>query len=947
MGMNFYRFLTAGMLIAVLLFISPARASSSLQAEQLRVDGLTQTLAIASDKPLLSWSLAARPGERAVLQTASQVQAASKPELLAANTPDLWNSGQIKTEEPGFCRYGGQPLLSAQRIYWRVRLWDQAGEPGPWSEPDWFETGLLKQSDWTSSWIGMDPSARGTAAPYFRGTIPLEQPVTSARAYISGLGWNELYINGTRIGNHVLDPAQTDYRKRCFYVAYDVTDAVNKSAAEGKMAVGVILGDGWFNQTRVWGGMSYGEPRLRVEFVLTHPDGSQTKIGSDDGWKTKTGPIVADNVYAGESYDARKGLGDWATNSALLDGWTNVVDSSSATTGDMIPQTMPPIRRIREIAVKSIQQIKPGTWIYDFGENVAGWARLKIKAEPGTTIRLRFAEKHSPDGGIDTSTTGVRATTVEQIDTYTANGAAQGETWEPRFTYHGFQYVELTVPSGKLLQPPDQNTLTSIVLHSDFDPTGEFHCSDPQLNRLHDAAVRTMLANVLGVPTDCPARERCGWTGDAQTAAEYEMLNDDATDFFRKYVRDIQTGANPAGISTTAGWGFTAPARQVQVPAGIPNMIAPGLRQCDMASPEWGSAIVFIPWRLYCMSGDRSILEEFRNSMETWTDFLISQRHADGMLYTGLGDWCAPGMNAASPAWIGNREIPLTSTAMLIWCLSDLAQTERLLGDDSHADHYEELNKEEARKWLDLFFQQKDLSQRSQTALSFGVAIESNPAKRAALFAALLQKTEGGRNFTTGIFGTPRVLQELDAAGQAAVARELLTKPAMPSYRAMLDLGATTLWESWSTSYASYTASMSHPMQGAFDAWLYEDVAGLGARSSGTGPWKFRWNPDNGIEWAAGRYRSNLGLLKSSWEKAAGTVTWRICVPPGAEGEISFPDLGPDGLARIKESGRPLSNANNSGHPWLLSHLIVDDGLATRQLLQVGSGDYSFSFPSP
>jgi alpha-L-rhamnosidase len=913
-------------------------AGASLKPERLRTDGLVEPLATDSGQPALSWTLAA-PGERNVIQAACQVQAASTLEKLDAGEDDLWDSGRIATAQPGRCAYAGKVPGSSQRVYWRVRLWEGSGEPGAWSAPEWFETGLLQETDWTGPWIGLDPAARGNAGAYLRGTISLDKPVISARAYISGLGWSELYVNGRRIGDHVLDPAQTDYNKRCFYVAHDITEAARTGENSRRIMVGVILGDGWYNQYRVWGGLSYGQPRLRAEFVFSHPDGTQTTVAAGPHWMGRTGPILENNVYAGENYDARKELGDWTGQAATDDGWKPVVLATPLDTR-MAPETMPPVRCVREIETRSFHEIKPGTWIYDFGENVAGWARLKVRAEAGTQIRLRFAERTAPDGTLDTSTTGPAATGVEQIDHYTAKGDTKGEAWQPRFTWHGFRYAELTIPSGRLLDPPDAGTLRSVVLHTDFEMTGKFTSSDEQLNRIHAVAVRTMLANDLGVPSDCPARERCGWTGDAQTAIKYELDNADAATFFHKYARDIKTGSSAGGKETMPGWGFTAPPREVNAPAGLPHMVAPGKRLCDLASPDWGCAIIFVPWQLYTVTGDRAVLDEFRGSMETWADFQLSSRAADGMLETGLGDWCSPSFGGDLLKWTGTKEVPITSTAMVIRGLSLLAKIEKLAGNSAKADYYTKEGADLNAKWLQRFFQDRDLSSHSQTALAFGFQYETDPARRAKIFSTLLDKTEGGHSFATGIFGTPLVLRALSEGGESAVARLLLTKPEMPSYRATCDLGATTLWEGWPDKAGHYDGSLSHPMQGGFDAWLYEDVAGLAGRTAGDAPWQFRWNRDAGLTSAAAEQMSALGPIRSAWKKENGVVTWDISVPPGSRAEVFFPDLGPGGIDEINESGKRIAD-----EAWLLGHEHRTNGLKPREMIRIGSGDYQFSFP--
>ncbi len=929
------------LLILAFLAFSALPGFAELTAERLRTEGLNEPLVIDSAQPELSWALRARTGERNVSQIAYQVQAATTLDGLLSNHLDLWDSGQTSSQQPGRCQYGGHALQSAQRVYWHVRLWQVTGHPGPWSASDFFETGLLEQTDWTGPWIGMKSESRGQAAAYLRSTLAIDKPYVSARAYISGLGWSELYVNGQRIGDRALDPAQTDYNKRCFYVANDITAAAQKLGNPQKITVGVILGDGWFNQNRVWGGMSYGEPRLRAQFIFIHPDGTQTSIAANvKTWDCRTGPILNNNVYAGENFDARKELGDWSSPEAPRDGWTPAIEATPIST-KMAPQTMPPVRCVRQISAKRCSELKTGTWIYDFGENVSGWEQIKILAEPGTQVHLRFAERLKPNGSLDASTGGPGATGCEQVDSYTAKGDTAGEVWHPRFTWHGFRYAELTIPSGHLLNPPSDKTVSLMVLHTDFEMTGKFNSSDQQLNHIHELAVRTMLANDEGVPSDCPIRERCGWTGDAQCVVKYELDNADASTFFRKYARDLQTGASEGGLEDTAGTqGFSGPAEHLVVPAGLPHMIAPGKRQCGFASPDWGCAVVFLPWQLYAETGDASVLTEFRGSMEKWTDWQLTRRAENGMLLNGLGDWCSPSMGPDLIQWIGTKEVPITSTAMLIRALSLLSQDEAITGDAPKSDYYLKLSHDLAAQWSDLFFQERDLATRSETALAFGVEYVPDPVQRAKIFATLLVKTANGTSFDTGIFGTPLMLKALSEGNRSDIARRLLTKPEEPSYGALWNEGATTLYEGWPKKNSDWSGSLSHPMQGGFDAWLYEDVAGLAGRSAGDAPWQFRWNHDSGLSSASAEKMSPLGPIRSSWTRSGENVTWNVSVPPGNRAEVSFPSSGSGTLNEIRESSKPII-----GEPWLLSHTEDASGLKPRVKLGIGSGDYQFTFP--
>jgi alpha-L-rhamnosidase len=575
--------------------------------------------------------------------------------------------------------------------------------------------------------------------------------------------------------------------------------------------------------------------------------------------------------------------------------------------------------------------------MYDVGENIAGWCRLKILAEPGTRVRLRFAEKRAPDGGLDTITTGVAATKVEQVDEYVASGKGDFETWEPCFTYHGFQYVELTVPEGKLRQPPGAETLTTVVVHTDLPAVGTFTCSDEQLNRLHTVAVRTVLANIHGLPTDCPARERCGWTGDAHAVSPVLIANWDTVTFLDKYVGDMVTGGAKAERTLAFGLGFHDRSQRDK-PAGIPHMIAPGKRTSGMATPDWGSALVFVPWDAACASGDTAILAKYHDAMVTWTEFLLAERTPDGILATGLGDWCAPSHPRApsNSEWIGTKEVPLTSTLMLIRCLDIMARTAVLLNRPDEAKRYAGLHDETVAAFWRVMQAEPGLAARSQTALGMAWQTGDGLKHAPAVWTRLRESVQGGNHFDTGIFGTKPLLEVLNAQGDGDAAVRLLTKPEMPSFRAVLDLGATSLWESWPTSYESYKASMSHPMQAGFDAWLYSDVAGLAGRQSPDGPYEFRWFSGTNLASASAVRRAPEGKVSSEWRREAGAMVWTVEVPPGATGRIGLP---------------PVAGITESENPWDKAEGIsaggrMGAGAAERQIALLVSGRYVFRIPT-
>lgn len=788
------------------------------------------------------------------------------------------------------------------------------------------ENNFLTQKDWTGPWIGMDSTSRGQNAAYLRGTVRLDKPVVSAQAYICAPGWYRLFVNGVETDrNHVLKPAQTDYELRCLYITEDIGAQLSNKRQQ-KVELGIILGDGWFNQMIAWGygSMTYGQPRLRAQFVFKHPDGTQTSVPADLTWRAAIGAICENNVYRGEIYDARKEIPQWGINDYST--WQNVVEYPAPGPNTVLePQHMPSERRIREIKPKSIIQVTEEDgehpYIYDFGENLTGWCRLQLKnATAGTRIRIEFAEKLNTDGTLFRTNIGNEINGTVQVDYYTAKGAPK-ESWEPSFTFHGFQYAALYIEAGSLKKAPSSNTLTAIVVHTDLQETASFDCSDPQLVRLHEAAGRTMLAGMHGLPMDCPVRERCGWLGDAHVISRTLLTRYDAASFLLKYARDIETGGRNPSNEPRAGKNYNYVIREPK-PAGVPHMIAPGKRLCNTASPDWGCAQVFIPWEICTQTNDTGILKEFLEPMRRWTEYLgsIADPHT-GLLFTGLGDWCSPEMRRAGEAgrpWIGSLEVPITSSGIYIRCCHIMAQVEKIVGEPTRRHHYETLADSLSRNFTEHFFLPDfEQTEYSQTALVYAYLFCDNELlPREKIVSKLVELCDEGHNFDTGIFGTAPLLHILTAEGRGDIAQRLLTKCEYPSYRAMLDIGATTLWEHWpiqgyNGGYEVYDGSMSHPMHAAFDEWFYTGIAGLATRDSILEPWTFNWNNFPGLDYASASRKIPEGRISSKWRRMGKEIRWEIEVPEGTEARLIIPTTD--------TSGRQIISISSGKHEFRFS----------------------------
>lgn len=861
----------------------------------LRCEYLPRPMGVDVPQPRLSWMLWSR--ERGQRQTAYRILVASSPQLLMRDEGDLWDTGKRESDQTCYIPYNGNPPGSLQRCYWKVQVWNENGIPSDWSEVSWWEMGILHPEEWQAEWI---TAPQAEPAPLLRRRFTVKTGVRRARALIYGLGYYELYLNGTRVGEHVLDPAQTDYEQRALYVVYDVTHLL----APGENVVGIMLGNGWYHQNVVWGGMSYGLPCALFQMVLEYEDGTTDLVCSDGSWKTLPGPVLKNNVYAGEEYDARCEVPGWNTASFDDSSWKPVQVIPSPTRR-LQSQLLPPIRRVKTLQPASLWQAQPGVWVYDMGQNFAGWARLRVSAPAGTTITLRFAEELHPDGTIDPASTGVFATYMVQTDRYTCKGEGV-EVWEPRFTYHGFRYVEMTGYPGT----PTLDMLEGVVVHTAVPPAGTFECSDEMLNRIHRTTLWTEVSNLHSIPTDCPHRERCGWLGDAHVSAEMTIYNFEMAPFWRKYLEDIETSLTDKGL---------------------PTFVAPGKRKIGEASPDWGTAIVQIPYYLYCYYGDTGVLTQHYDTMKRWVEHLhsISQ---DFIVHAGLGDWCAPGSLS------GNTPIPLTSTAVFYLDASMMHRVAKVLGKEEDAVSFAQLAQAIRESFNRHFFDAENRTYGSQTAdvlaLAWGLVPEGMEQAVADSLARDVIDVHRGHH-STGILGLRHLFWALSEYGHGDVAMTILHQTDYPSIGHLFSQGATTLWEWWGEPEVEQQEgprSCNHPMQGGFDAWFFYGIAGIRPCDDSPGFQHIVLKPHllPGLEWARASYRSIRGLIASEWRKEGGRFYWKVVVPPNTEATVYLPTTK---VNAVTESDKPLTEAEG----------VQVRGMERRHVVvEVGSGEYRF-----
>lgn len=889
------RIILAGVFIQFAIVVANALgnpAQTEMGTNEMKVEGQSGWMVTDEPFPRLSWQPAGEISGKPV--TGYEVIAASAGSLAQKGEGDLWRSGFLPIENGPWVIFDASRLPSRTEVWWRVRPMFSKNDFGKWGAVSCFETGLKNEDDWQGKWIGMNPQAREQSAPQFRKTFDIIKPVKKARLYVCGLGYHESWINGTKTGNEVLQPAQTDYNIRNFYVAHDVTSQL----VSGKNTLGFWVGDGFFNQNRVWGtqGLSYGEPRLIAQLEITYSDGTKSVVATDENWLCQSGPIKSSNVYAGESYNALLYDTHWADDHIKTKNWQPVVSLPSPG-GKLVAQQLPPCRKMGNVPVKTVDELRPGTWIFDFGQNLVGWAKLRVNASPGTVITIRFAENRLPGGELGFASGGVRATKVIQTDVYTCKGGGE-EIWEPRFTYHGFRYAEVTITEGTLMGgAPSEKFLEGIVVHTDMEVTGEFLCSDETLNQAFQWAHWTQTGNVQGVPTDCPVRERCGWTGDAHIVVPYTLYRFDSAPLWRKYTRDIETTAQVSGPMLCFGKAVGERTRQIKA-TGIPTMIAPGKRIIGEGSADWGSAIAFIPWDIYVHTGDVRPLREHYSTIRLWAGHLqnLSTNH---IVYSGMGDWCKPIVGDTRGKT--DRELfgdisPMLSTACYYRSVRIAADAARLLGHSDDYKHFNTLAIQIRAAFTKAFYSEKPEMIPDQTINAIAIAWEIlDPGLHREVAATLAnQVKEAGYHFMTGVFGMSSLWPVLCKFGHQETAWKALQAEQAPSLKYLAGRGATTFWEVWpmeKDGHAEYTRSMSHPFQGAFVSWFYNGLAGISPDTDNPGFRSFHLEPQliDGLDQVECRYNSPMGMIESSWKKDGGNLIWNVEVPPGATARLRIP----------------------------------------------------------
>lgn len=915
----------AGLVLAILVAatVAPAaEAAGTLRAYDLRCEYLRDPLGIDASHPRLSWKLdSSARGDR---QTAYRIRACSTESALNDGKSDLWDSGRVKSARTIGVAYQGRPLDSGQRVWWAVEVWDAKGRKSSPSSVAHWEMGLLKPADWQGRWIGSGwPIPRREEefygdhpAPCFRREFDVTKKVRRARAYVTGLGYVEMTLNGKRVGDRLLDPAWTNYDRRVYYSAYDVTDLL----LAGRNAAGLLVGNGWYNPLplRIFGRnlreiLPTGEPRALLQLVVEYEDGTRDTLYTDERWKVGESAIRNNSLYLGEVVDARKDPGPWDRPGYDDSAWKPAV-RVDAPKGALMAQPLPPIRVGRRINPVKATEPAPGTFIVDMGENFAGVASFRFNAPAGTTVHMRYGEVLNPDGTLNPLTSvagqvkhgngGPGAPQVAvQTDSYTCRGG--GETWTPKFTWHGFRYVELTgLPSA-----PTLDSVVGLALHSDVESVGEFACSNPLFNRIQEVTRRTILSNIFSVESDCPHRERLGYGGDIVAASEEVMLNFDMSTFYAKAVDDLADAVRPNG-------GFTETAPYV----GIADE---GLG--DGSGPiGWGTAFPVLQWNLHQYYGNDAPMARYYDLTKQWIS-LLESKAVDGILDNGISDH-----ESLVP-----KPRPLTGTAFYYHNVDLASRIAELLGKQADSDRYQKLA-DSIRDAFNGKFLKPDGTYYTGTqacqafALYMGLAPEAQVAPALGVLVRDILDARHG-HLTTGIFGTKYMLNALTDHGRADVAYTIANQKTFPGWGWMLENGATTLWEHWEKEERIY--SHNHPMFGSVSEWFYKALGGIhlqDARSAGMDRIRIAPNVVGDLAWVRASYDSVRGKIVSAWSREGDRFTLDVTLPPGVEAVVEIPARA----AQTVQEGRTAAN-RAPGVKFL-------DYKRGKARYQVGGGAYRF-----
>lgn len=843
-------------------------------------------LGIHELKPRLYWKLAS--DEYGAMQSAYRIQVASAEALLTSEQADMWDSGKIESAESIAIPYEGKQLLSEASYYWRVKVWDQAGRESEWSAASLWSMGVLKRYEWKAKWIGKKPEVKpnqvnadiANIPPYFRRSFESTKAIKRAFAYATALGVYELNINGQKISD-IFAPGWTDYNVRSQVQAYDITSLLQ----QGENVLSVVLGDGWYSGTVGFLGKHvYGErPFISMQARIEYEDGSSELIVTDEQWKVTTGPLLYSDMIKGEAYDARLELTGYDLAGYDDSAWESP-DTRPGYNGLLTATLEPPIKVTEQLRAISVKRTASGSYIFDMGQNMVGWTKLKVQGEAGTKITISHAEMLDDNDGLYLDNLRVAV----QQDHYILKGEGI-EYYEPSFTFHGYRYVELI----GYPEEPTLDTIVGQVVHSDTVKTGSLQTSNTMVNQLYSNITWGQRGNFLSVPTDCPQRdERLGWTGDAQIFARTASYNMDVADFFTKFYQDMLDCQQPSGaftdVAPDAGW-----IRHKMWNTRL-NWYAPD-------NSGWGDAGVIIPWTMYLMYGDEKILAEHYDASVRWIDYLYA--NSEELVrpgYANYADWLSIGADTPNE---------VLATAYFAYSTKLVAKIAKVLNKPDDVLKYESLFNRICAAFRKAFVdEQGKIFGHTQTvyvlALQFGLLTDELKDKAIAYLVQDIR--DRGNRLSTGFLGVGYLLPVLTDHGQQSLAYDLLLQEQFPSWMYSIKHGATTIWErwdGWTEEKGFQTPSMNsfnHYSLGSVGEWMFRYMAGIDVNEEKSA---FRAidispRPDPRITEVKSAYESLFGAIAVHWKYTeSGKLEYNITIPPNTTATLRLPHTVVDTLA--------------------------------------------------
>jgi alpha-L-rhamnosidase len=838
---------------AILIMVTHLQVHS--QPVDLQCEYLYNPLGVDVSMPRLSWKTVNVAG----MQRAWQVMVSNDSASLLLNEGNTWNSG-VQTSDKTLINYAGKLLQPFTRYYWTVITWYETGKPLV-SKIAHFETGMRDNRNWQGSWISDNQDTRLQPAAYFRKAFTITKKIVSARAYVAVAGLYELSINGKPVGNHRLDPAYTRFDRRTLYLTHDITQLLQT----GSNAIGILLGNGWYNHqsTAVWFfdlAPWRARPKCCIDVRITYADGTTEILSTGKDWKTALSPVIFNSIYTAEHYDARREQFGW-NQPEFADTawkWASIVPAPSQNT---VSQQMHPIRDVKEMRPVKMTMLNPQDYMFDFGQNFAGVSEIQVKAPAGTTLRIIHAERLTEEGKADLSNIDYHYRPTNDQDPFATDiliTSGRNDVFRPRFNYKGFQYVEVVsdVPIGLT-----KESLKAYFLHSDVPVMGSIQSSSETLNKISQATNQSYLSNLFGYPTDCPQREKNGWTGDAHIAIETGLYNFDGITVYEKWLADHRDEQQANGV--------------------LPAIIPTGQWGYNWANgPDWTSTIAIIPWNIYLFYGDAQLLEKCYDNIKRYVDH-ITAISPTGLTDWGLGDWI-PIRSKASKE--------LTSSIYYYADASILAKAARLLGNEADVEQYtalsEKIKKAINQKYLNRLtgLYGKGLQTELSAPLYWGIV----PADMKNIVARnLAERVQQDSGMDVGLLGSKTILNALSENGYATLAYQLASRETYPSWGWWIKNGATTLYENWKIEGAK-DISLNHIMFGEISAWYYKALGGILPDTVQPGFKHILLKPHfvTGLQYFTAKHIGPYGEIVSAWKRIGKRIFYDVTIPSNSAATV-------------------------------------------------------------